>query len=37
MEVKLSRCQGLNQKKLDVEIEQYQYLSPRDLEVEHAR
>ena len=43
MEPKLSRCQGsnllnhLNQKNIDVEIEQYQYLSPRDLEVEHER
>ena len=43
MEAKLSRCNGsnllnhLHQKNLDVEIEQYQYLSPRDLEVEQGR
>ena len=43
MTAKLARCNGsnllnyLHQKKLDVEIEQYKFLSPRDLEVEEAR
>ena len=43
MEPKLARCQGsnllnhLHQKNLDIEIEQYQYLSARDLEVEECR
>ena len=40
---KLSRCQGSNllnylrQKNIDFEIEQYNFLSPRDVEVETSR
>lgn len=43
MTAKLSRCQGSNllnylqQKNLSVEVEQYKFLSPRDLEVEEER